>query len=95
MRISRRLSHSESRNRACDVGAANRPRAGPVGSALVDYLKNYNHTAGVGINGECLPHAENYLELADETDENGVRKANVRFSVGTNEKLYTLMHRRS
>ena len=57
------------------------------GPALVEYLKNYNHTAGLGINGECLPRAENYLELSDETDENGVRKANVRFSVGTNEKL--------
>jgi choline dehydrogenase-like flavoprotein len=56
------------------------------GSALVDYVMNYNHIAGVGINGECLPHPENLLELADERDANGLRKARVTFDAGENEQ---------
>jgi len=56
------------------------------GKSLVDYLQRYNHVAGLGINGECLPQADNYLELADETDELGVPKVRVRFSSGANEE---------
>ncbi len=56
------------------------------GEALVDYLMHYNHVAGIGINGECLPSKENFLELADERDENGQRKARIRFSAGSNEE---------
>jgi choline dehydrogenase-like flavoprotein len=56
------------------------------GRDLVDYLERYNHTAAVGINGECLPSPENFLELSDETDEIGARKAIVRFSAGENER---------
>ena len=28
------------------------------GDALVDYLERYNHVAGIGVNGECLPSDE-------------------------------------
>ncbi len=56
------------------------------GRALVDYLDRYNHVAGIGINGDCLPQATNYLELADETDEAGMRKARVHFTAGPNEE---------
>jgi choline dehydrogenase-like flavoprotein len=55
------------------------------GDALVDYLGKYNHVAGLGINGECLPSDANYLELADETDEHGMQKARVHFTAGPNE----------
>ncbi len=55
------------------------------GEALVDYLDRYNHVAGIGINGECLPQANNLLELADETDARGMRKARISFSPGPNE----------
>ena len=55
------------------------------GSALVDYLDRYNHVAGVGINGECLPQEQNFLALSDETDDNGMRKAHVHFTPGPNE----------
>lgn len=55
------------------------------GRALVDYLDGYNHVAGIGINGECLAAPGNYLELADETDAMGMRKAQINFSYGTNE----------
>ena len=56
------------------------------GKSLVDYLMQYNHVAGVGINGDCLPANDNYLELSDERDENGLRKARVHFTAGDNER---------
>jgi len=56
------------------------------GKELVDYVLGYNHVAGVGINGECLPRSENFLELADETDDNGLRKARITFNAGENER---------
>ena len=55
------------------------------GQALTDQLMRYNHVAGLGINGECLPQPGNRLELADEADELGVPKARVHFSYGPNE----------
>ena len=55
------------------------------GKALVDYLAQYNHFAGIGANGDCLPYDHNYLELSDERDEFGVPKARVNFSYGENE----------
>jgi choline dehydrogenase-like flavoprotein len=56
------------------------------GKSLVDYLSRYNHVAGIGINGDCLPQDGNYLELADETDAIGMRKARITFSYGANEQ---------
>jgi choline dehydrogenase-like flavoprotein len=56
------------------------------GEALVDYLDRYNHVAGVGINGECLPDPSNALTLCDERDEHGLRKARVTFSAHANER---------
>ena len=55
------------------------------GRELVEYLDRYNHVAGIGANGDCLPYERNFLELADETDEFGVPKAKVHFSYGENE----------
>ncbi len=55
------------------------------GQKLVDYLHRYNHVAGIGINGECLPQPGNYLELSDEPDEAGMMKPRVHFSYGANE----------
>ncbi len=55
------------------------------GQALVDYLRRYNHVAGIGINGECLPQPQNFLELSDETDDTGMRKPRIHFSYGENE----------
>ncbi len=55
------------------------------GRDLVDYLDRYNHFAGIGANGDCLPSDRNFLELADERDEFGVPKALVHFSYGENE----------
>ena len=55
------------------------------GQKLVDMLDRYNHVAGLGINGECLPQERNFLELADERDEAGLRKARIHFSYGEGE----------
>ncbi len=55
------------------------------GQALADYLQGYNHVAGIGINGECLPDDANRLDLADDCDAFGLRRARVRFSPGPNE----------
>ena len=61
------------------------------GHPLVDYLDRYNHVAGIGINGDCLPQPGNYLELSDEADPGtGMPKPRVHFSYGPNE---TAMHR--
>ena len=56
------------------------------GQALVDAIDGYNHVAGLGINGECLPQATNYLSLADEVDGLGVPKARIHFDYGPNER---------
>lgn len=58
---------------------------GLFGDELLDYLAHYNHVAGIGINGDCLPSSENYLELSEEADVHGVPKARIRFSYGNNE----------
>ena len=55
------------------------------GRLLVDYIGRYNHVAGIGVNGECLPSPRNYLELSDELDDTGVPKPLVHFSYGDNE----------
>ena len=55
------------------------------GQALVDYIDGYNHVAGIGINGDCLPSEDNVLELSDEVDHTGVKKPRITFSYGANE----------
>jgi choline dehydrogenase-like flavoprotein len=56
------------------------------GQKLVDYLANYNHVAGIGINGDCLPQDRNRLTLSDEVDETGVAKPLIAFSYSDNER---------
>jgi choline dehydrogenase-like flavoprotein len=56
------------------------------GKALVEYLDGYNHLAGIGVNGDCLPYEHNYLELSDETDERGMKRPRIYFSYGENER---------
>lgn len=56
------------------------------GAALSEQMRAYNHTAGINILGDCLPHAENFLELSDEKDGRGLLKPRVHFTNGENEK---------
>lgn len=60
--------------------------AGMWGTRLQSILRNYNGMAGIGINGECLPHPDNRLTLSDETDAFGHRKARIDFSYHANER---------
>jgi choline dehydrogenase-like flavoprotein len=56
------------------------------GRELVEYLDRYNHFAGIGANGDCLPSERNFLELSgSERDAFGVPKAVIHFSYGENE----------
>jgi choline dehydrogenase-like flavoprotein len=59
---------------------------GLFGEPLMQYLDRYNYVAGIGINGECLPSAGNYLELSAEPDAHGVPKPRIHFSYGKNEE---------
>jgi choline dehydrogenase-like flavoprotein len=68
--------------------------AGMWGERLQSTLRRYNHLAGIGINGECLPHDDNRLTLADETDAFGQRKARIDFSYQANERAIDRHSRR-
>ena len=59
---------------------------GLFGKPLVDYIQKYNHVAGIGVNGDCLPSAENRLELSSEIDGTGLPKPLIHFSYGENER---------
>ena len=59
---------------------------GLFGQALARAIDGYNHTAGIGINGECLPSETNFLELSDEIDTTGLPKPRIWFSYGDNER---------
>jgi choline dehydrogenase-like flavoprotein len=59
------------------------------GTALKDHMRAYNHIAGINILGECLPSAQNYLELSDELDARGLPKPRIHFSFSKNEHRLT------
>jgi choline dehydrogenase-like flavoprotein len=56
------------------------------GQALRDHMRGYNHTAGIDMHGNCLPHPHNFLELSDEPDARGLPKPRVHFTNGENER---------
>jgi choline dehydrogenase-like flavoprotein len=62
---------------------------GLFGSDLTTYLDRYNHLAGVGINGDCVPSSHNFLELSDEPDLRGLPKPRIHFSYGKHEQAMT------
>ena len=55
------------------------------GQPLRDYVRQFNHIAGINILGDCLPHPDNYLELSDELDGRQVRKPRLHFTAQENE----------
>lgn len=61
-------------------------RNGMRGQQLVGLLEHYDHFAGIGINGECLPDEQNRVTLADEIDPSGLRRARIDFTTGENER---------
>jgi choline dehydrogenase-like flavoprotein len=62
---------------------------GLFGSDLTTYLDRYNHLAGIGINGDCIPSSRNFLELSDELDTRGLPKPRIHFSYGKHEQAMT------
>ncbi|WP_303309869.1 GMC family oxidoreductase [Hymenobacter sp. BT730] len=56
------------------------------GQPLRAYMRQYNHAAGIDMHGECLPHAENFLELAEEKDARGLPKPRIHFTNHENER---------
>ena len=69
--------------------ATSMARGGMWGERLMDRLEHYDHFAGIGINGECLPSDQNLLTLSDEVDEVGLRRARIDFTFGENEQKIT------
>ncbi len=59
------------------------------GAELGSWMRDYNHTAGINIHGDCLPYPHNLVELADEKDARGLPKPRVHFSYGENEEKMT------
>ena len=62
------------------------PERGLWGMELRNEMAKYNHMAGLKIVGEVLPNENNRVELADETDEYGLRIPRVIFSYGEDDK---------
>ncbi|MGI4869916.1 MAG: GMC family oxidoreductase [Janthinobacterium lividum] len=56
------------------------------GQPLRDYMRQYNHVAGINILGDCLPHADNFLELSDEQDAHQLPKPRLHFTAQQNEQ---------
>jgi choline dehydrogenase-like flavoprotein len=59
------------------------------GQAMRDYMQKFNHIAGINILGDCLPHADNYLELSDELDARQLPKPRIHFTAQENEQRMT------
>jgi choline dehydrogenase-like flavoprotein len=59
---------------------------GAWGWGLRRIMMDYNHWAALGLLGELLPHADNRVELADETDQFGIPVAKVTFGLHDNDR---------
>jgi choline dehydrogenase-like flavoprotein len=59
---------------------------GAWGWGLRRVMMDYNHWAAIGLLGEILPHADNRVELAEDTDQFGIRVAKITFSLHDNDK---------
>jgi choline dehydrogenase-like flavoprotein len=59
---------------------------GHWGRALREYMRDYNHWATIGVLNELLPHPENRITLADETDQYGQPVARMDYTLGDNDK---------
>mgnify|MGYP001793886771 CR=1 FL=1 len=59
---------------------------GHWGNALREYMRDYNHWTTIGVLNELLPHPENRITLAVETDPYGIPVARFDFSRSENDK---------
>jgi choline dehydrogenase-like flavoprotein len=59
---------------------------GHWGRELREYMRDYNHWAVVGVLNELLPHADNRVTLAAETDQRGVPITRFDHSLSDNDR---------
>lgn len=59
---------------------------GHWGAALREYMRDYNHWSTIGVLNELLPHADNRVTLAEETDSYGIPVAHFAYSLSDNDK---------
>ena len=59
---------------------------GHWGTALREYMRDYNHWSTLGALCELLPRAENRVTLADETDQYGLRVPRLDYSQCENDR---------
>ncbi len=59
---------------------------GHWGRALREYMRDYNHWATVGVLNELLPHPDNRVTTADETDRYGLPVARMDYTLSDNDK---------
>jgi choline dehydrogenase-like flavoprotein len=59
---------------------------GHWGRALREYMRDYNHWATIGVLNELLPHPDNRITLAQETDPYGQPVARMDYTLSDNDK---------
>ncbi|HEX8934686.1 MAG TPA: GMC family oxidoreductase, partial [Pseudonocardiaceae bacterium] len=59
---------------------------GHWGRALREYMRDYNHWATIGVLNELLPHPDNRVTLAEETDPYGQPVARLDYTLSDNDK---------
>jgi hypothetical protein len=59
---------------------------GHWGRALREYCRDYNHWSTLGVLCELLPHPENRITLADDTDQYGMPVARVDYTQSANDR---------
>ncbi len=59
---------------------------GAWGWGMRRVMMDYNHWAALGVLGEILPWEDNRVQLAEETDQHGLRVAKVTFRMHENDK---------
>jgi choline dehydrogenase-like flavoprotein len=59
---------------------------GHWGRALREYMRDYNHWTTIGVLNELLPHPENRVTLADDTDPYGIPVARFDYTLTDNDK---------
>jgi choline dehydrogenase-like flavoprotein len=59
---------------------------GHWGRALREYMRDYNHWTTVGVLNELLPHPDNRVTLASETDPYGLPVARFDYTLGDNDR---------
>ncbi|HEX5413894.1 MAG TPA: GMC family oxidoreductase [Terriglobia bacterium] len=59
---------------------------GAWGWGMRELMMEYNHWAAIALLGEILPWEDNRVELAEETDQRGLRVAQVTFNLHENDK---------